>query len=59
MGNTDRGANFLFALYVFAMDYHGGQWTRLYRIGSRLGGGRYRVRCGPGPTDRERCLCVN
>jgi hypothetical protein len=26
-----------FELYVFCMDYHGGQWSRLYRIMSRLG----------------------
>jgi hypothetical protein len=30
--NTD----FRFALYVFCMDFHSGQWSRLYRIGSRL-----------------------
>jgi hypothetical protein len=29
--------DFLFALYVFCMDYHSGQWSRLYRIGSRIG----------------------
>lgn len=30
--NTD----FKFALYVFCMDYHSGQWSRLYRIMCRL-----------------------
>jgi hypothetical protein len=28
--------DFRFALYVFCMDFHGGQWSRLYRIMSRL-----------------------
>lgn len=30
--NTD----FRFALYVFCMDFHSGQWSRLYRIMCRL-----------------------
>jgi hypothetical protein len=29
-----------FELYVFCMDYHDGQWGRLYRIMSRLGPAR-------------------
>lgn len=28
--------DFTFALYVFCMDYHSGQWSRLYRIMSRI-----------------------
>ena len=28
--------DFAFGLYVFCMDFHTGQWSRLYRIGSRL-----------------------
>lgn len=28
--------DFTFALYVFCMDYHGGQNSRLYRILSRI-----------------------
>lgn len=34
--------DFTFALYVFCMDYHSGQWSRLYRILSKLGS-QYRV----------------
>lgn len=30
--NTD----FRFALYVFCMDHHSGQWSRLYRLMSRI-----------------------
>lgn len=29
-------ADFTFALYVFCQDYHSGQWSRLYRIMSRI-----------------------
>lgn len=29
--------DFKFALYVFCMDYHSGQWSRLYRIMCRIG----------------------
>ena len=35
-------ADFVFALYVFCMDYHSGQSSRLYRILSLLST-RYRV----------------
>lgn len=31
--NTD----FRFALYVFCMDFHSGQWSRLYRLGCKIG----------------------
>lgn len=37
--------DFTFALYVFCMDYHSGQWSRLYRILSKLGS-QYRVSLG-------------
>jgi hypothetical protein len=30
-------SDFRFALYVFCMDFHSGQWSRLYRLGSRIG----------------------
>lgn len=29
-------SDYIFALYVFCMDYHSGQWSRLYRIMSRI-----------------------
>ena len=28
--------DFVFALHVFCMDYHSGQWSRLYRLGCRI-----------------------
>ena len=28
--------DFTFALYVFCMDFNGGQWSRLYRLMSRI-----------------------
>lgn len=34
--------DFAFGLYVFCMDYHTGQWSRLYRILSKLST-QYRV----------------
>jgi hypothetical protein len=35
--------DFIFALYVFCMDYHSGQWSRGYRLLSRIES-RYRPR---------------
>ncbi len=35
--------DFTFALYVFCMDYHSGQWSRLYRIMSRISSRGIRV----------------
>lgn len=29
-------SDFAFGLYVFCMDYHSGQWSRLYRIMGKL-----------------------
>lgn len=33
---TDQRAELYFTLYVLCSDYHGGQWSRGYRILSRL-----------------------
>ena len=34
-----------FELYVFCMDYHGGQWSRGYRLLSKLGPARLTDSC--------------
>ena len=34
-----------FELYVFCMDYHSGQWSRGYRLMSRLGPARLTDAC--------------
>jgi len=34
-----------FELYVFCMDYHGGQWSRGYRLMSKLGPARLTDSC--------------
>lgn len=39
--------DFWFALYVFCADYHGGQWSRGYRILSKLSS-QYRMRVSDG-----------
>lgn len=36
---------YYFELYVFCMDYHSGQWSRGYRLLSRLGPARLTDSC--------------